>query len=81
MLSVGDNGIGMERNEVDKINGFSMAENVSGDIVGGKGIRLIQERIELEYGKPFGIFAESWFNMGTVITVSLPAQETSQKGE
>lgn len=81
MLSVGDNGIGMERNEVDKINGFSMAENVSGDIVGGKGIRLIQERIELEYGKPFGVFAESWFNMGTVITVSLPAQETSQKGE
>lgn len=79
-IVVQDNGIGMGREEVKQIERFRSSENISNDIVGGKGLALIQGRIELEYGRPYGVNVESLFNIGTTVIVTLPLRECEGNG-
>lgn len=72
VLSIRDNGIGIDEMTVEQLNDYEKKDYLTGDIVGGKGLSLIQNRIELEYGKPYGIHVESLFNIGTTVTVRLP---------
>ena len=80
-IIVRDNGIGMDQKEVRRINQFGLKDNINEDIIGGKGLALIQSRIELEYGKPYGIRVESMFNIGTAVTVTLPAVDRTNQGK
>ena len=75
IITVEDNGIGIDEKKIDQINHFFEEESLPHDLVGEKGLRLIQGRIEVEYGKEYGLKANSLFNIGTMITVTLPAVE------
>ena len=79
ILTVQDNGIGMDREEVRRINQFGQKDRITEDIIGGRGLGLIQNRIELEYGKSYGLHAESMFNIGTTVTVTLPAVDRANE--
>ncbi len=72
-LRVQDNGIGADEAAVAEVNSGSSPASLNGDIVGGKGLGLIRNHIELEFGQPYGLHMESLFNIGTTITVTLPA--------
>jgi|GEM_PF-2813847 len=72
VIEIKDNGIGMEERIVYKINNLQTDSVLADDIVGGKGLGLIQKRIQLEYGKPYGIYVESLFNIGTTVHMTFP---------
>lgn len=72
MIRVEDNGIGMPAEMVARLNGGMGEAALKEDIVGGKGLGLIQKRIQSVYGSEYGIRVESYFNIGTTITIRLP---------
>ncbi|MNI40297.1 hypothetical protein D3C73_945150 [compost metagenome] len=38
----------------------------------GYGIRNVEERIHLHYGKPYGVFIHSRLGIGTVVLIRIP---------
>lgn len=63
VFAVKDNGIGISRNVLPTI-----LETESK----GYGLRNVNERIKLFYGKEFGLNIESEINQGTTVTVTIP---------
>lgn len=72
-FTVSDNGIGMREEEVEHL------ENVISGLVsddrsdGGFGLFNVNQRLELNYGREYGLNIESTYNVGTTITVKVPA--------
>ena len=66
VLSVCDNGIGMEQDKVDTI----LTENSK-----GYGVRNVNERIKLYYGSEYEIKINSKIGEGTTMIVRIPAQK------
>src|SRR5699024_3853152 len=69
MISVKDNGPGMDENYIDKI--------IQGDYQPkgtGIGLRNIDERIKILFGENYGIYIESEKGEGTTVTVKLPKE-------
>lgn len=66
ILSVGDNGVGMEQ---DKINTI-LTEHSR-----GYGVRNVNERIKLYYGSEYEIKIESQIGIGTKMIVCIPARK------
>ena len=66
VLSVSDNGVGMEQDKIDTI----LTENSK-----GYGVRNVNERIKLYYGSEYEIKIESEIGIGTTMTVRIPAQK------
>lgn len=65
MLEVIDDGIGMSEKTVDILNNSSFDGH-------GIGVTNLKQRIEINYGKRFGIKIESQQEEGTKVTVKLP---------
>jgi len=65
-----DNGKGMEHNVLLKLNRLEEDRPKHG----GHGIRNVQERLELYYGKNYGLMICSSENEGTTIRISFPIQ-------
>ena len=66
ILSVADNGVGMEQDKIDTI----LTENSK-----GYGVRNVNERIKLYYGTEYEIKIESEIGIGTKMIVRIPAQK------
>lgn len=70
VLAVSDNGCGMTAKR--------KAMLLSGDS-GGCGVRNVHDRIQLYYGKAYGLQVESEPGRGTTVQLSLPYEETATK--
>ncbi|MBE6070420.1 MAG: sensor histidine kinase [Clostridium butyricum] len=66
VLVVSDNGVGMDQEKT-----YSILTNQSK----GYGVRNVNERIKLYYGERYHLNIESKIDIGTTITVRIPAQE------
>ena len=79
ILEVIDNGVGMDENKLNKIK--ALIENTSlenSDIIrttgDSFGLYNVAERIRLYYGNEYGLDIESRENVGTTVTIILPAE-------
>ncbi|NEN81929.1 sensor histidine kinase, partial [Paenibacillus elgii] len=61
-----DDGVGMTPDTLRRISQFDDGEEV------GYGIRNVHQRIELHYGKPYGVSMYSKLGIGTSVTIRLP---------
>lgn len=81
VFRIKDNGVGMSAETVEKIFS-STTRNGPGS---GVGVRNVQERISLYYGKYFGLHFESEQEEGTTVTITIPIvkleNELSEGGE
>ena len=68
MVSIRDNGNGMDQKTIEEI----LQCRRKGRGVNGIGIRNVIERIEKNYGPPYGIEIESQIGKGTCIRLLLP---------
>ena len=71
VLTVEDNGIGMNGEELARLRGL-----ISGDIVlddkRGFGMANVQQRITMHFGGGYGISVDSTAGEGTILTVRIP---------
>lgn len=70
---VSDNGIGMREEEAEhlrKVISGLVSDDRSG---GGFGLFNVNQRLQLNYGKEYGLNIESTYNVGTTIGVKIPA--------
>lgn len=74
MLQVIDNGIGISKEELDKI-----LEEDSRKSGSGVGLANIQNRLQLIYGKEYGLTIESLEGISTTVTIHIPFQKTEEK--
>ncbi|MGO4182447.1 sensor histidine kinase [Paenibacillus sp. TAF43_2] len=76
LIKVMDNGVGMSEERLMRMRQEfeSMNKNSSETAGLGQGIGLvnIHKRIQIYYGKPYGLSIKSWKNRGTIVTVSVP---------
>jgi two-component system sensor histidine kinase YesM len=68
-ISVSDNGIGMPKDLVDRI----LVEHFPISKGSGVGLKNVNERIKLYAGDAYGVFIKSELDVGTTITLHLPA--------
>ncbi|SDC61106.1 two-component system, sensor histidine kinase YesM [Paenibacillus sp. CF095] len=70
VIQVCDNGVGMDHHTMQ-----NLLEEKSGAGTGTNGIGLhnVQRRIQLHFGKPYGIQVESKIGEGTIFSILLPA--------
>ncbi|MEK4274259.1 cache domain-containing sensor histidine kinase [Paenibacillus sp. FSL R7-0026] len=70
VIQVCDNGVGMDHHTMQ-----NLLEEKSGAGTGTNGIGLhnVQRRIQLHFGKPYGIQVESKMGEGTIFSILLPA--------
>ncbi|HWQ57993.1 MAG TPA: ATP-binding protein, partial [Clostridia bacterium] len=68
-ISVADNGIGMPKELVDRL----LVEHFPISKGSGVGLKNVNERIKLYAGDAYGVIIESELDVGTTITLRLPA--------
>ncbi|ADQ45009.1 signal transduction histidine kinase, LytS [Caldicellulosiruptor kronotskyensis 2002] len=64
-IEVSDNGVGFDPSELD---------NLSKNGKGGYGLKNVDERLKIEYGKEYGLFISSEKNKGTTILIKVKAR-------
>ena len=75
-IRIADNGIGMEQNRAEEaVKQAGRKEHFS-----GIGIHNVQERLELLYGKQYGVSIHSRPEEGTEVLIRLPAKH-KEEGE
>ena len=76
-LSVADNGLGMTE---DKVNLILAGRSNSGNGRGsGIGVKNVNERIKLYFGEGYGLKIDSEPDVGTIITIHLPAKSPEEE--
>ena len=76
-LSVADNGLGMTE---DKVNLILAGRSNSGNGRGsGIGVKNVNERIKLYFGEGYGLKIDSEPDVGTTITIHLPAKSPEEE--
>lgn len=65
-----DNGLGMEEGQVQLLNGYIQGKNKEYHSIG---LKNVNRRIQLTYGKEYGVLVQSAPGRGTMVTVTLPA--------
>ncbi len=68
-ITIQDNGVGMSAEALEKINGKSYEDKLS-----GFGITNIRKRILLNYGAQYGIYLASSLGTGTTAEIVIPAR-------
>lgn len=71
-ICISDNGGGMESAQLETL--ISCLDNEL-EFSGHVGLRNVHRRIQLTYGKTYGITIRSILNRGTVVTLTLPLQK------
>jgi two-component system, sensor histidine kinase YesM len=75
-IQIIDNGIGMSDEKIielnDKINSDQEFKDTNGKGGNGIGLRNVNERIQLRYGKEYGMSITSSQTKGTMVTIKLP---------
>ncbi|MWV42053.1 HAMP domain-containing protein [Paenibacillus sp. HJL G12] len=69
VIKIADNGLGMTRQIMDQLLTGSVRSGGS-----GVGVKNVNERIRLYYGKNFGLSFESELEEGTTVTITMPAE-------
>lgn len=69
VVEVCDNGIGMDKHMIQNF----MEDRLEADKGTGIGLHNVQRRIQLHFGKPYGIQVASQIGEGTTFTILLPA--------
>lgn len=69
IFEIVDNGRGMRPHELERVFDKNRKSAIKH---GGVAMRNIRERIELYYGKEYGIVVESAYRQGTKVTITLP---------
>lgn len=80
-IDVTDNGPGMRQEQVDRLlreDGGPAAPSRGGS---GIGLRNVHQRIQLTYGKPYGLEIESEPDEGTTIRIHLPVRRPGGDGK
>ena len=77
VISVSDSGIGMTEEEIDRINA-SISEY---DENFGYGVRNVHKRIELLFGKGYGLYYKMNKEGGVTVEITLPAGKQKTEGE
>lgn len=72
LFKVEDNGIGMKPEELGKLRSL-IAGEVDASEKNGYGMANVEKRIEMLYGKEYGITVESEYGQGTTVLVRIPA--------
>ena len=72
IISITDNGIGMDQKTCEKLLAGEPSEANESDSGSGIGIRNVNQRIKLYYGKKYGLAYKSETGKGTTVTVTLP---------
>lgn len=70
-MSVSDNGLGMTQEQVERL--FSDEKHVPSKRGSGIGVKNVNERIRLYFGKDYGLSIDSEPDEGTTVTAHLPA--------
>lgn len=70
-MSVSDNGLGMTREQVERL--FQAADHTSSGRGSGIGVKNVNERIKLYFGTGYGLEILSEPDEGTTVTAHLPA--------
>ena len=73
-----DNGLGMTE---DKLEYIMHHQVVSSKLGSGIGVRNVHERIQLIYGKQYGITITSELDEGTTATITIPKMEEADETE
>ncbi len=68
VIKIADNGLGMTKQLMDQLLTGSVRSRGS-----GVGVKNVNERIRLYYGKSFGLSFESELEEGTTVTITMPA--------
>lgn len=76
-FSVTDNGVGMSQEKVSKI---LLNEN-SGKRLSGIGVKNVHDRIQLYYGKEYGLDIKSEIDEGTIVKIWLPLIKGDEGGK
>ncbi|RAW13382.1 sensor histidine kinase [Paenibacillus taichungensis] len=69
VIEVCDNGVGMDQHTIQNF----MEDKLEADKGTGIGLHNVQRRIQLHFGKPYGIQVASQIGEGTTFTILLPA--------
>lgn len=81
-LDIIDRGAGMDEETLEclrrSIEGEKIEVSTSGS---GIGLKNVHDRIQMTFGKEFGLSVSSQRNMGTVVTVTLPYREEGKHNE
>lgn len=72
VFEIKDNGLGMDDGTVNKLlyKEDFIPEPHQGS--GGVGVRNVDERIKIRYGKEYGIWIESEIEVGTIVEIRIP---------
>ncbi|WP_208586446.1 sensor histidine kinase [Gracilibacillus suaedae] len=67
-----DNGIGMDEDRLEKLRNHLISGEIVPDSKNGFGLINVQQRIQLYYGKEYGLKINSWKGSGTKVTITIP---------
>ena len=70
VFEIQDDGVGMTPEQIES----ALTETISGKPGGGYGIYNVQQRVEVYYGKAYGISFKSKVNEGTCVTLRIPKE-------
>ncbi len=73
VLSVQDDGIGMDRERLEEVRASMNREEPGLDRTRGFGLFNVNQRLHLNYGPEYGLDVESCYETGTTVTVRIPA--------
>ena len=71
LIAVKDNGPGMTQEMVKALIDGKVVESTKKG--SGIGIRNVQERIQMQFGRKYGLLIESELDVGTTVTIKIPA--------
>ena len=75
-LRIVDDGVGMEQNRAEE----AVKQDRNKEHFSGIGIHNVQERLELLYGKQYGVSVNSSPEEGTEVIIRLPANRRQEEG-
>jgi len=76
VISISDNGVGMENEAIERLLDRDGHSSVSKN---GIGVKNVDQRIKLYYGKAYGITIESTVFEGTTVVLTLPKELTNEE--
>ncbi len=70
-IAVQDNGPGMTQEMAKALEAGKVVESAKRG--SGIGVRNVQERIQMQFGRKYGLFIQSELDVGTTVTIKIPA--------
>ena len=75
LITVSDNGVGMTKEQCGKILAKDRSDS------GGIGVKTVNDRLKIYFGKKYGLSIESELDVGTTVTVRIPKIDKEAQNE